>query len=271
MDNKILSKTDLPKIVTVSRIIKEGKDIKSVIVSHSQDYKPGQFFMIWVPGLDQKPYAPSYHTKKEIGFTCHVRGKFSKAFVNLKKGAKIGMSGPYGNHFSVKRDACVVAGGIGIALLSPLIPLLKNPKIIYGSRSKEYLIFLKRLKSKNTVIMTDDGSYGRKGFTTDALGELLKSDKKIKIVYTCGPEIMMKKVLEICNRYKVECEASLERFMSCGFGICGKCDINGRLVCLDGTIFNSKQLNKMSEFGNIARLKSGRKVSLKEFYNWHSK
>ena len=121
------------------------------------------------------------------------------------------------------------------------------------------------------LITTDDGSFGRKGFTIDALEEVLKNKKnKIKIVYTCGPEIMMKKVFDICQKYKVELEASLERYMACGFGICGKCMVNDQIVCIDGPIFNSKQLGRMPEFGNTARLKSGRKVSLKEYHSIHA-
>ena len=118
------------------------------------------------------------------------------------------------------------------------------------------------------IITTDDGTCGRKCFTTTILEELLKNKKnKIKIVYTCGPEIMMKKVLDICNKYKIECEASLERVMKCGFGVCGSCMINDVTVCKDGPVFNSKQLNKMSEFGNFARLKSGKKVTLNEYHS----
>mgnify|MGYP001573243476 FL=1 len=112
------------------------------------------------------------------------------------------------------------------------------------------------------IVTTDDGSYGRKGFTTDILGEVLSKNKKIKIVYTCGREIMMKRVFEICKKHKRECEASLERMMKCGFGICGACMINDRIVCMDGPIFNSKQLSKLSEFGKFARLKSGRNVTI---------
>ena len=117
------------------------------------------------------------------------------------------------------------------------------------------------------IAATDDGSYGRKAFTTEVLEEVLGENKEIKIVQTCGPEIMMKKILDICNKYKVECEASLERVMKCSFGICGSCMINDKLVCRDGPIFNSKQLNKLSEFGNFARLKSGKKVTVKDYHS----
>jgi dihydroorotate dehydrogenase electron transfer subunit len=260
-------KTDIPQMLEISDVVQEGKNQKSFFFKHSIDLKPGQFMMIWIPGVDEKPMAVSYHNKNEFAFTSQAIGRWTSALDKFKKGNKLGVRGPYGNGFSIKKNVCVVAGGVGLSSVSTLIDVLKNPMIIYGARTKEHLIYLKRYKNKNMLITTDDGSFGRKGFTTDALEEVLANKKnRIKIVYTCGPEIMMKKVFEICNKYKVECEASLERMMKCGFGICGACMINDKIVCVDGTIFNSKQLSKMSEFGNTARLKSGRRVSLKEYH-----
>jgi len=151
-----------------------------------------------------------------------------------------------------------------MASISTLIDKLKNPIIINGARSKKHLIYLKRYK--NMLTTTDDGSYGKKGFTTQVLEEELKK-KKFNMVYTCGPEIMMKKVIDICNKHKIPCEASVERFMACGFGICGKCMVNDKIVCKDGPIFTSKQLKNMDEFGKSARLKSGKKVSLKKYHS----
>ena len=154
--------------------------------------------------------------------------------------------------------------------MSLLIDALKNPIIINGARSSEHLIYVNRYKNRKMTVTTDDGSFGREGFTTEFLEEELSKNKKLKIVFTCGPEIMMKKVFEICKRHYVECEASLERYMACGFGVCGKCMINDRIDCIDGPIFNSRQLAKLSEFGNFARLKSGRKVTLKEYHSVHN-
>jgi len=259
---------DIPKILEINKIIDEAKDHKSFFFRHSLNAKPGQFIMVWIPGMDEKPMAVSYQKKNEFAFTCHEVGKFTHALFNLKKGDKVGIRGPYGNCFSAKNNACVVGGGIGMAPLSTLIEKIKNPLIINGARSKDQLLYKKRFKNKNMIVATDDGTCGKKCFTTDILKELLKNKKhKIKIVYTCGPEIMMKKILDICNKYKIEYEASLERFMGCGFGVCGKCMINDKIICIDGPIFNSKQLSKMSEFGSYARLKSGKKVSLR---NYHS-
>jgi len=310
MECKELMKSDMPTVLPISKVIREGKDQKTVFVKHKEDIKPGQFYMLWIPGIDSKPYAVAYHNKNELGFTSITIGKFSNAFDKLQAGDKIGLFGPYGNSFSIKNNACVVAGGIGISSVSTLIDKLNNPIIIYGVRKKDYLIYLKRYNKKNIIITTDDGSHGRKCFTTDVLKELLENTKKstkqisgelgnrrfpvsrksfrfsrmpeiqrisehnkknkIKIVYTCGPEIMMKKVLDLCNKYNVECEASLERFMACGYGICGKCMINDKITCIDGPIFNSKQLSNMSEFGKFARLKSGKKVTLEQYHSTHT-
>jgi dihydroorotate dehydrogenase electron transfer subunit len=266
MEQKCLQKNDLPRVLPISKVVKEGKNQLSVFVKCNDPANPGQFYMLWIPGIDAKPFAISYHKKGELGFTSSAIGPFTKEFAKLKKGDKIGLLGPYGNSFSIKKNACIVAGGIGISSVSTLIDKLKGSTIIYGARSKNHLVFLKRYKNKKLNVTTDDGSYGIKGFTTNVLEKLLK-EGKIKIVYTCGPEIMMKKVLELCNKYKVECEASLERYMSCAFGICGKCMINDKIVCIDGPIFNSKQLSNMSEFGKFARLKTGKKVTIKEYHS----
>ena len=263
-------RTEIPAMLEVSDVIKEGKGQTSFFFRHNLDCKPGQFVMVWLPGFDEKPMAVSYYNKNEFAFTSQAIGKFTNVLEKIKKGGKLGIRGPYGNSFSIKEKACVVAGGVGMSSVSTLIDALKNPLIIYGARTKEHLIYLKRYKNKSILITTDDGSFGRKGFTTDVLEEVLKKNKKIKIVYTCGPEIMMKKVFDICNRYKIECEASLERMMKCGFGVCGACMVDDRIVCMDGPIFNSKQLNNLSEFGNFSRLKSGRKVTLKEYHSTHN-
>jgi len=271
MEIKELEKSDMPLVLPISKTIREGKGQKTIFVKHKVNIKPGQFYMLWIPGIDSKPYAVSYYNKNELGFTSMAIGKFSNVFDKLKVNDKIGLFGPYGNSFSIKDNTCVVVGGIGMSSVSTLIDKLKNPIVIYGVRKKEYLIYLKRYKKKNLTITTDDGSQGKKAFTTDILKDLLKNNKenKIKIVYTCGPEIMMKKVLDLCNKYNVECEGSVERYMKCGFGICGNCVIDDKLVCMDGPIFNKLQLNKLNEFGKFARLKFGKKVTIKEYHSTH--
>lgn len=253
-------------MLEVSDAVKEGKGQTSFFFRHDINCRPGQFIMVWLPGVDEKPMAVSYHKKGEFAFTSQAIGRFTKAMENVRKGDKLGIRGPYGNSFSSKDNSIVVAGGVGMSSVSTLIDSLKDPTVIYGARTKEHLIFLKRFKDKEMLITTDDGSFGRKGFTTEVLDEALKKNRKIKSVYTCGPEIMMKKALDICQKHNAELEASLERYMSCGFGICGKCMVDDKIICVDGTIFSSGQLLQLKEFGSSARLKSGRKVTLKEYH-----
>ncbi|MEE9323693.1 MAG: dihydroorotate dehydrogenase electron transfer subunit [Candidatus Aenigmarchaeota archaeon] len=255
--------SELPEIARIEKIVQENPYVKTFFFDREIDPKPGQFVMVWIPGLDEKPFSMSY-TGKETGITVERKGKFTEKLFSMKAGDSVGLRGPYGNGFIPKANACVVAGGCGIAPLSPLIGKLKNPFVILGARSKDRLIFEKRFNAKVT---TDDGSFGEKGFTTDVLENALK-DKKFEVVYTCGPEVMMRKVFEICEREGIECQASLERYMKCGFGVCGQCEINGFRMCKDGPVFFPEQLREMGDFGKEARLKTGKKVPVSEYVQW---
>ena len=109
------------------------------------------------------------------------------------------------------------------------------------------------------LISTEDGFFGKRGFPTDILKEVLSEGYyNFDMIYTCGPELMMKKIFDIAIEKKIPIQASLERYMKCGIGICSSCCINDMLVCYDGTIFNNEQLQNFSEFGYSYRDKSGR-------------
>lgn len=259
---------DIPEITTVKKIVTENYKVKTFYLGKQIDAKPGQFVMVWLPGVDEKPFTLS-NIGKETSITVEEKGKFTKELFKLKKGDKIGVRGPYGNGYSIKNNACIVAGGLGIACLKPLIDKLKKPTIIFGVKTKNEFLFLKELKKHKASLCTDDGCVGFKGFTSDLLKELLK-EKKFSVIYTCGPEIMMKKVFEIAEKNKISCEASLERYMKCGFGICGQCAVNEFRVCKDGPVFSSSQLRKMAEFGKSARMKTGEKVPLKKYFGYRA-
>ncbi len=108
-----------------------------------------------------------------------------------------------------------------------------------------------------TVIpVTEDGSYGEKGYVTDVLEKLLE-ENTYDAIYTCGPELMMYKTVQMANKKGIFVQASLERMMKCGVGICGSCCVNDDLVCRDGTIFDGDHLFTKSEFGHSHRTKSG--------------
>ena len=255
---------ELPEMVKITKIVNENPYVRTFFMDKKIDAKPGQFVMAWIPGLDEKPFSLSY-AGKQTAITVEQKGKFTKALFGMKAGDKIGIRGPYGNGFTLKANACVVAGGCGAAPLALLIERLKRPFVIQGARSKDRIIFGTRFK--NASITTDDGSFGARGFVTDVLENALRK-RHFAMVYACGPEVMMKRVFEICERYGVACEASLERYMKCGFGVCGQCEIDGLRVCKDGPVFSSVQLRKTRDFGSFARLKSGQRVAVSEYAKW---
>jgi len=249
---------DIPKTVKIRRIVNENKRVKTFFLDIDIKAKPGQFIMLWLPGVDEKPFSLSY-IGKETAVTIEKKGIFTEKLFKLKENDCVGIRGPYGRGFSLRKNACVVAGGLGIAPLKPLIERLDNPIIVYGVKTKDDFIF------KNTFtgvkLCTEDGCVGFKGFATGKIEEII-GKQRFDIVYTCGPEIMMKKLFDICEKHDVEVEASLERYIRCGFGVCGSCVCDDQLVCKDGPVFNSMQLRKMEEFGKSTKTRTGQTISL---------
>jgi dihydroorotate dehydrogenase electron transfer subunit len=263
--------SDMPVSNSVRKVVEENEETRTIFLEDGiPGAIPGQFVMVWLPRVDEKPFALSY-LNGEAAVTVQRKGEFSEGIFRLKKGDYVGVRGPYGNGFDVEcSKPCIIAGGIGIAPLAPLAEKLakKKPVVIMGAGSGEKLIFRKRLEKVGKVeYATDDGSCGKKCFASDVLEGVIEREG-VDVVYGCGPEMMLKKVFEICRRRKVECQLSLERYMHCGFGVCGSCAIDGYRVCVDGPVFSSKQLSKMTEFGKSARLKYGKKVPLNEYYSW---
>jgi len=234
--------------------------------------------MFWIPGHDEKPFTISYIDEEIFGITIEKRGKFTEKASNLKEGDVVGIRGPYGTSFTPMDNSLIVAGGLGIMPLRPLIYQLRRNNydftLVQGARNEEGILFTKEisllLKQENYIICTDDGSLGERCFTTVLLEKCLQK-RKPSIVYAVGPEVMMAKVYEICKMNNIRCELSLERYMKCGFGLCGQCACEDKLVCLDGPVFNNNSLDNMKEFGRSAYLKDGRKVPLKEYYDYREK
>ncbi|GAX59480.1 2-polyprenylphenol hydroxylase and related flavodoxin oxidoreductases [Candidatus Scalindua japonica] len=267
---------DQPVMMKIDKIIDESDGTKSFMFKHKIDYTPGQFIMVWLPGIDEKPFAVSYLGDDFFGITVLERGKYTKLLHKMGAGEQLGIRGPFGHGYSFpdviadgKGSACVIGGGCGMASVTILIEKLQanNPTILMGAATSTSLFFKNRYK--DIILFTDDGSEGIKGYPTDILEEL-HNKHKYDIVYTCGPEIMMFKVYEFCKKRDIQCEASLERYMKCGIGICGQCVCSRQMVCKDGPVFNLQTLSNMHDFGKFSLLKSGRKVQLQEYAEWRS-
>ncbi len=261
------------RMVPIEKVREEFSGNKTFYMGEELCFEPGQFAMVWLPGLDEKPIALIPWGKK---YCLNIEGKgaATKKMLELKKGDKLGVRGPYGKGFTVEgvKKAIIVAGGVGIDSIILLAQRLREngckTKIILGGRTKERIVFEKELRKYGEIyITTDDGSYGEKGYNVQVLERTLAKGK-YGMVYACGPEIMEVRSLEIARRHRAPFEASVERYMKCGIGVCGECVIDDKLVCADGPVFSGKELANMKEFGKFAYLKSGRRVTLKEYYEW---
>jgi dihydroorotate dehydrogenase electron transfer subunit len=230
-------------------------------------FRPGRFFMLWLPRLDEKPYAVSYLDGERLGITVLERGPFSRRLCDLEPGATLGLRGPFGRAFwdyerhADSERAALVGGGCGMAVLAPLADRLPRASVVQGARSADGLLYEERFR--NHVIFTDDGSAGRRGFPTEWLEERVEQGA-LDMVYTCGPEVMMAAVASICRRAGIGCQVSLERYMKCGIGVCGQCDCDGRRVCVEGPTFGLDELEEMPSFGRARRDKMGRRMPLSE-------
>ena len=265
-----------PRITTVKQLRNETNDILTLFVQDKRCSvaSPGQFAMIWVPDIGEIPMSLSFMDGKDIcGFTVKSIGKTSKALFNKKENDPIGIRGPYGNGFiPISGNCLLVGGGTG---LSPLLPLTKilvkkgaRVTLMLAGKSRNEIPFFKDAQdllsnSKHKIIVTtDDGSYGLKGVASDHVTVLLKNEKYDKL-YTCGPEIMLKKIFALAEKRIISIEVSLERYIKCGFGLCGSCSIGRYLLCLDGPVFSSKQLKEISnDFGISRRNINGEKTPI---------
>lgn len=262
-------KSEKPIVLNIDEIINEGENLKTFIFNYPLNAKPGQFIMLWYPGVGLKPFSISSQSKNKFGITIFAIGDFTKKLLLLKKGDLLGIQGPYGSSYSTNEDnVALVGGGCGTASLALLADELiaqgKKVHFIIGAKTKSGLLYQKRFGNKkiNLIPCTDDGSSGFKGFTTQALVDILKREK-ISKVYTCGPEIMMKKVINACDEFEVDCEVSMERYMKCGFGVCGQCVVDGLgiRICKEGPILSKEIVKKIPDFGYYKRDASGKKIN----------
>jgi dihydroorotate dehydrogenase electron transfer subunit len=225
------------------------------------DAKPGQFLMCWLVGEEEKPM--SIANAKPLQIAIANAGPASKKMANLKEGEFLYVRGPYGKPFEPKgKNWLMVGGGYGFA---PLRFLAKEGEksgakstSIIGARTKNYL--MGKAPGKN-IFTTDDGSFGEKGNVLAALEPLLKKEK-FSCIYSCGPEKMMLAVAKAAKEKKIPCQLSVERYMKCGFGVCGHCAMGGWLSCMDGPTIDGEEALKFPEFGCRHKDRAGREVKL---------
>lgn len=253
-------------VVEIEQIDKHSDEIKSFWVRNpriAKAYRPGNFVVLWIPDVDFLPMSVSQVQGNLLEITVQKIGEGTEALFEMQEGDHIGIRGPFGNDWNYEdaSNILVVGGGMGIAAITSVIePLKENKKNVFvaiGAKNEASLIFEERLKDliPNTLCTTDDGSAGRKCYVTDPIAEIIE-EKNIDLILTCGPEVMMKRLLELANENNIDLQASLERKMKCGVGLCGSCCVgkdNDIAVCKEGPIFSKDQLTQFPQFGNYEK------------------
>ena len=285
------------KTVKIQKIIEECVGVKTLIFNNfnAKTPKPGQFVMIWVPGVDEIPMSLSnFDDNGNWAITVKNVGECTKKIHNLEVGDFIGVRGPLGNYFQLPsngyKNIILVGGGLGNAALKYLATKLDASKIAFHlikaiedeSKAifvKDFLKFNLSQSDINLCVEFDEVKVGKstvkKFYNSKFIGrapkrleslinEHTKNEISNIIVYACGPEKMIYKIFQICESYDIELQASLERIMRCGCGLCGLCSIDplGLLVCKDGPVFRSKDLRRMEDFGKYRRDFTGKKISI---------
>jgi dihydroorotate dehydrogenase electron transfer subunit len=256
--NKTLRVTQIVQIKT------ESPSVKTFVMPDKlcNKAKPGQFIMLWIPGVDEIPLSILDADKGLVSVAVKEVGDATRHLHKMSAGATVGMRGPFGTSFTESRGkVLLVGGGTGTA---PLLFLAKNLKektdrlsFAVGAKTKDELLFRNQLNGvcneKSLITTTDDGTFGQQCMVTEPLAKLLDKEK-FDMIYTCGPEIMVKKIFELTEKRKLPIEASLERLMRCGIGLCGSCVIGKYRVCRDGPVFTAAQLREVKEELGISRL-----------------
>ncbi len=215
----------------------------------AKEAEPGQFVHIAVENgknLLRRPISICDAADGKTRIIFEIKGEGTKWLAGRSVGDTLTLMGPLGRGFDldIGGSAFIIGGGIGVFPLYMLAKKLKNPKIFLGFRNKDMVVMEDEFAALGkTLVATDDGSYGEKGFAID-LAEKEISD--CDIIYACGPKPMLKAVKAVAERHGVRAQISMEERMGCGIGACLVCvcktTTGNRQVCLQGPVFDAKEI-----------------------------
>ena len=196
-----------PEMIAIKSIVQETPKVRTFTFEYELKSKSGQFVMLWIPGVDQKPFSIGNDTGKEFELTIFELGSATQALFKMKAGDRVGITGPFGTWYTYKPNSHIitVGGGYGAAPLGYLAEhAIKDGctvDFLVGARTKDDLLFEDKAEKIGATVSvsTDDGSKGDKGYVTIPLERILKyvkEPKKTKVL-TCGPELREKAVAEL--------------------------------------------------------------------------
>ncbi|NUR88283.1 MAG: FAD/NAD(P)-binding protein [Nonomuraea sp.] len=229
-------------------------------------FLPGQFTMIYAPGVGEIPISISGHARSG-GYVQTIRavGAVSRALCRVRPGDVVGVRGPFGTHWDVSRaygmDVVVAAGGLGLAPLRPVLRMLEahgarfgRISLIVGTRTPATLLYPRELERWDfdvqvTVDHPDRAWKGHTGLITRLVDRIVFEPRRT-YAFVCGPEVMMKATAAALARKGVPGERialSLERNMKCGIGQCGHCQLGPLFTCTDGPVLTWDRVASLLE------------------------
>ncbi|MCR4965371.1 MAG: dihydroorotate dehydrogenase electron transfer subunit [Bacteroidales bacterium] len=221
------------------------------VLRHEAKASAGQFFMLkcWDKELTlMRPISVYQASEEHLLFMYRLVGEGTRKLAALKNGDSISLLGALGNGYPLDQihgRIAVVGGGVGIPPLSLTTKMLQaqgeTVDAYLGYRDEIFAVEAFEPYCRDIFISSEKGPEGYRGFITD----LLKAEQ-YDAVLTCGPEVMMRKVAQICSEKNVTCWCSMEHRMACGIGACLGCSIptteGMRRVCKDGPVFLASHL-----------------------------
>lgn len=256
----------IPKIAIVEDVRDETPNVRTFYLKINDLEKetlPGQFNELYIPGGGEVPISISdvvqVNGGKLVAHTIRFIGSVTWMFSKLEKGSRLGVRGPYGKGWPIERlrgkDVLLVAGGLGLAPLRPVIREVERNRglygrliILYGARTPRDLLYryeyhrYENIPDTELLVTVDKATSSWKGYVgvVTKLIPLVDLDVENTIALVCGPEIMMRfAVKELKKRGFKDNQIylSLERRMKCGVGLCGHCQMGPYFVCKHGPVF----------------------------------
>ncbi len=249
----------LPKPVKILKKKVESADTFGLTLGWKIKHDPGQFIQVSIPGIGEAPISISSYSKDHVEINIRKVGNVTNALFKLKKGDELLVRGPYGKGYPMLdltgKDLIFIGGGCGVAPLKGVIEYVETKRKDYGEvilflgyRSPGDILFEHKHKDWDRnfnlnisvdTIPTKSCYAGNVGFVTKVI-EKQDITSKNKIVFMCGPPIMMEKTIEILRNKGFtnnQIYVSEEKLMYCAFGLCCHCMDKGALTCLDGPVF----------------------------------
>jgi NAD(P)H-flavin reductase len=266
-----------PMVPSPHRILKVRRETGDVFTIETQPetevsgfpFAPGQFNMVYVFGVGEVPLSISGDPARTKTLTHTIRGVgwVTRALQGMKKGDMIGVRGPFGNPWPMEvapgNDVLIIAGGVGLAPVRPVIYQLLAERekygrisVLYGARSPDDMLYAKELEKwrgrfdlevEVSVDSAQRGWMGNVGVVTQLIPKAI-SDPENTLAMICGPEIMMRFTITELQKQGMSDTSiylTMERNMKCAIGFCGHCQFGPQFICKDGPVFRYDRIRNI--------------------------